>query len=259
MVTENSCPATQIPIKLLDNAATRQAYFMHFVSSMQQSGNPPLESAAASCRLLTRSADMGSSQAGRGQTGSQPHNPKSGLRLSRLAGVVNWVEEKPRWPRWLGLGGDLACGEAPRSPRASLATLRPLPHSPARALALTGCLGAPRPTPASAPRAAAWTAGTTRRCSSRIPGAGRAARACRGRAGERAPRVAAPSPFSAESRLDGRSAFADGRGVVLREAPPRYRPRPLLTCVGLCSPCLLLCSELLQRCPCVRAGSVRGE
>lgn len=194
---------------------------MHFVSSMQQSGNPPLESAAASRRLLTRSADVGSSQAGRGQTGSQSHNPKSGLRLSRLAGVVNWTEEEePRWPRWLKLGGDLACGEAPRSPRASLATLRPLPLSPARALALTGCLGAPRPTPASAPRAAAWTAGTARRCSSRIQGAGRAARAYRGRAGERAPRVAALIPFPRADWAGGaRSPPTDGAWSCVKPRP----------------------------------------
>lgn len=221
-MTENSCPATQIPIEPLDNVATRQAYFMHFVSSMQQSGNPPLESAAASRRLLTRSAVMGSSQAGRGQTGSQPHNPKSGLRLSRLAGVVKWVEvREPRWPRWLRLGGgDRACGEAPRSPCASLATLRPLPQPPARALALTG-LGAPRPTPASAPRAAAWTAGTARRCSSRIPGAGRAARACRSRTGERAPRVAAP-PIPSP-----RADWAGGARSSTDRAWSCAKPRPL--------------------------------
>lgn len=109
-----------------------------------------------------------------------------------------------------------ARAEKCKGPEASLPTLRPPPRPPPSVLPLTG-LPAPRPTPASAPRAAAWRAGIARRCSFRIPGASRAARACRGWAGERAPRVATHSPPRAPTGRAERVLGRAGRGS--RKAP----------------------------------------
>lgn len=136
--------------------------------------------------------------------------------------------------------------------------LRPGRH-PVSSL-LTG-LRAPRPTPASALRAAAWRAGIARRCSLRIPGASRAARACRGRAGERAPRVATQSPPRAPTGRAERVPEPAGSGP--RKAPPSSRCRPpprqgLITLVESAT-ALPYPPEHLQCCPCDRAGSSRGE